>query len=583
MKYQNNITKLVYDFDFTDAKKRYKCPNCSIGSKRKNPQDLQYYAQTKTAYCHKCQSSYFEYKQFNREKEYVIPKWENKTDLTDKAVKYFNSRMISQNTLVKMKVYSAKEFIPQHNSIQDCMCFPYFADDKLINIKFRGPQKSFKLVPGAELIWYNINALKSNDEIIICEGEFDVLTWVENGFDNVISVPNGAGGNLEFLDNTIELFNDIKKIYLATDNDSPGIKLRDELIRRLGPEKCYLINFKQYKDSNDYFCGYGGIEFKNLINESIQVPVEGIVHIDSMYNEIVELYEEGVQGGKEILFQDLDKNITWETGRLAIITGIPGSGKSEFVDFLICRLNLIHGWKAAYFTPENYPLKFHYRKLHEKFSGQKFQKKTDSTDFLSIYEYVSNNFYYIMNEEDMKVDSVIKSAKALVKQKGIKILVIDPYNKLEHQYSGRKTETQYISEFLDILTNFAKFNDVLIFLVAHPTKLPKHEKPTLYSISGSANFYNKCDYGITVHRTFDENNLMTNEVEILIQKVKFKNLGSQAEVKLKYNYINGRFETTFKDVNSWDYVNWLQPELKLENYQSIEQDYEYLQNDSMPF
>jgi twinkle protein len=187
-----------------------------------------------------------------------------------------------------------------------------------------------------------------------------------------------------------------------------------------------------------------------------------------------------------------------------------------------------------------------------------------------------------MNEEDMKVDSIIKSAKALVRQKGIKILVIDPYNKLEHQYSGRKTETQYISEFLDILTNFAKFNDVLIFLVAHPTKLQKDQEPNLYSISGSANFFNKCDYGITVHRPI-ENNLMTNEVKIFIQKVKFKNLGCQAQIELKYNYVNGRYETTLKDVNSWDYVNWLQPELKLENYQSIEQDYEYLQKDEIPF
>lgn len=581
MKYQNSISKLVYDFDFT-SKKRYQCPECSKSSKRKNPQDLQFYPSTKIAYCHKCQATYFEYKQFQQKQDYVIPEWKNKTELTDKAVKWFNGRMISQETLIKMKVYSDNEFMPQFNKKVECICIPYFADGKLINCKFRGANKTFKLISGAQLIWYNIDCLKDCEEVIICEGEIDALTWIENGFENVISVPNGANNNLEYLDNSIELFNDIKKVFLATDNDTAGIKLRDELIRRLGAEKCYILNFKQYKDSNEYFIGYGGVEFKNLLKESFPVPIDGIVNIENLYSEIIELYENGVQSGQTILFDELDKLITWELGRLAIITGVPGSGKSEFVDYLICRLNLLYGYKVALFSPENYPLKFHYRKVHEKYSGQKFQKSTDKTDFVSIYEYISDNFFYILNENDMKVDSVLKSAKALVKQKGIKILVVDPYNKLEHQYSGRKTETQYISEFLDLLTNFAKFNNVLVFLIAHPTKMQRGEVPTLYHISGSANFYNKCDYGLTIHRKLNDNGIMCNDVDIHIQKVKFKNLGQQGIVEMKYNYINGRFESGLSDINRWDYSNWLTQELKLENFQILDND-EYTQRDEIPF
>jgi twinkle protein len=390
----------------------------------------------------------------------------------------------------------------------------------------------------------------------------DALSWIENGYNNVLSVPNGANNNLEYLDNTIDLFNDIEKIYLATDNDFAGIKLRDELIRRFGPDRCSLINFKQYKDSNDYFVGCGGIEFKNLIKDCIPVPVKGIVNIESIYSDIVELYENGTTQGQGIQFHEIDESITWELGRLAIVTGVPGSGKSEFVDYIISRLNLLYGYKVALFTPENYPLKFHYRKIHEKYSGQKFESKTDRTDFLSIYEYISDNYFYILNEEDMTVESVMKSALSLVKSKGIKILVIDPYNKLEHQYTSKTSETQYISKFLDILTNFARFNNVLIILVAHPTKMQRGEVPTLYHISGSANFYNKCDYGMTVHRELNEDNLMSNLVELHVQKVKFKNLGKQAVIKLKYNYINGRFERRDDDINSWDYSNWLESGLK---------------------
>lgn len=558
MKYQSSQTKLIYDIEFT--KKSDLCPECSKARKKKSQKCLQYYSDTNSAYCFNCNTTFFEYKPYIKEKEYVVPEWRNKTNLTDKAAKWFESRMISQNTLVKMKVFSDNEWMPQIESEQECICFPFFVDDKQVNIKFRGPKKSFKLVSGAELVWYNFNALKDNKEIIIVEGEIDALTWIENGYDNVISVPNGANKNPEYIDSSIKLFEDLEKVYVATDADTKGIELRDELIRRIGPEKCNTVSFKQYKDSNEYFIGYGGIEFKNLLNESKPVPIEGIVKIESLYDEIIDLYENGVTCGLTVNNLDLDKLITWELGRLAIVTGVPGSGKSEFVDYLVSRLNLLHGWKAAYFTPENYPLKYHYRKIHEKYSGCKFDKKTDTTDFYSIYEHVESNYYYIMNENDMKVDTIIESAKLLVHQKGIKVLVIDPYNKLEHQHTD--SETQYISRFLDKITNFAKFNNVLVFLVAHPRKMQRGEVPTLYDISGSANFYNKTDYGITVHRKRDENNLMVNEVEIYIQKVKFKNLGEQGVCNLMYNYNNGRFESHQFDINKWDNSNWLYKEVK---------------------
>lgn len=553
MKYQSSNTKLIYDIEF--KKKSDLCPECSHLRKKKSDKCLQYYSDTNSAYCFNCNTTFFEYKPYEKEKQFVIPEWRNKTELTDKAVKWFESRMISQKTLNKMKIFSDKEWMPQFEKNVEVVCFPFFVDEKQKNIKFRGPKKSFKLVSGAELVWYNFNCLKNNKEIIICEGEMDALTWIENGYDNVISVPNGANNNLEYLDASIKLFEDVEKVYLATDNDTKGIELRDELIRRLGPEKCNLISFKQYKDSNEYFINYGGLEFKELLNNSKEVPINGIVNIASLHSEILDLYENGVKGGLTIRNEDIDKFITWELGRLAIVTGVPGSGKSEFVDYLVSRLNLLHGWKAAFFTPENYPLKYHYRKIHEKYSGKKFDKKTDTTDFYSIYEHIESDYYYIMNEDDMKVDTIIDSAKALVKQKGIKILVIDPYNKLEHQYSD--SETQYISRFLDKITNFAKFNNVLVFLIAHPRKMQRGEVPTLYDISGSANFYNKTDYGFTVHRKRDESNLMINEVEIYWQKIKFKNLGEQGVSGLRYNYNNGRFESMSNDVDHWDNSNWL--------------------------
>ena len=324
MKYQSSNTKHVFDINFdTTRKAMYICPECSSNRKKSKSKDLEFYTDTQRAYCFHCNTTFFEYKPYETEKQYVVPEWKNKTELTDKAVKYFEGRMISQKTLNACKVYSDIEWMPQFKKEIEVICFPFFRGDKLINTKFRGAKKSFKLVSGAELIWWNCNEIEENENIIICEGEIDGLTFVENGFKNVISVPNGANNNLEYLDNSIEAFESINKIYLATDTDTKGIELRDELIRRFGAEVCFNVNFKDCKDANEYFIKYGGFEFKMLLKEATPVPVKGNVEISSLYSEIVDLYENGLKEGSKISIEEIDKYCTWELGRLAVVTGIP--------------------------------------------------------------------------------------------------------------------------------------------------------------------------------------------------------------------------------------------------------------------
>jgi twinkle protein len=369
----------------------------------------------------------------------------------------------------------------------------------------------------------------------------------------VLSVPNGANKNLEYLDNCIEAFNSISKVYIATDQDTKGIELKEELIRRLGAERCYIVSFKECKDANEYLQKYGQ-EIRDVIGQAQPVPVKGIIEAGSIYADIRNLYEQGVQRGEEIGDSYIDEYITWEGGRLAVVTGIPGSGKSEFVDYLVTKLNIKHGWKAAFFTPENHPLKFHYSKLFEKLIGKKFSQATSTElEYDMAYDYIRENFFYILNEEDLTVKSILDSAKILIKTRGIKILVIDPYNKLDHKYTD--SETQYISRFLDQIILFAKFNNILVFLVAHPKKMAKNngkiEVPSLYDISGSANFYNKTDYGITVHRKTDDENIMINEVDVYFQKIKFKHLGKQGIINLSYDYISGRFGRGGRDLSNW--------------------------------
>ncbi len=558
MKYQSSLTKKVYELD--PQKKRTICPECSHNRRKKDDKCVSWDLSNNRGYCQHCQTAFFIYES-KQEKIFAVPKWKNITKLTDRATKWFNGRGIKQETLNELKVYSDVEYMPQIGSDTEVICFPYFRNDKLVNIKFRGGNKSFKLVKDAELIFWNIDNI--DGDCIIVEGEIDLLSFYEAGFKAVISVPNGAN-NIDYLDGVIDKFEGLSEIYLAVDNDKKGVELRDELARRLGFDKCLIVDFKECKDANDYLLKYGAVELAQCVADAKNYPVKGIVKVNDIFSDIKHLFDNGIQKGKIIQVSSVDDKITWELGRVAIVTGIPGHGKSEFIDYLITRLNVIHGWKTAYFTPENYPLKFHYAKLYEKFVGKTFHSKYSNTDEFNIaYEYIRDNFFYIMDEEDSSVDLVIDSAKALVKSKGIKILVIDPYNKLEHPQTRGESETQYISRFLDRITTFAKFNNVLVFLIAHPTKMRKndsgvYEVPNLYNISGSAHFFNKTDYGLTIYRNYNvEQSSYDNTIDLYVQKVKFKHLGETGVVPMKYNYFNGRFEEGFTMAENFDKTNWL--------------------------
>jgi twinkle protein len=557
MKIQSSNTKEIYEF-YPENKRneeRYVCPECSKSRNKTKEKCFAWESLANRGYCHHCQSTFFEFKPYVKKKEYFIPEWKNETQLTNDALKFFTSRMISQKTLNYMKVYSGIEYMPQFEKDCPVICFPYFRDNKLVNVKYRAKGKAFKQIKNAELIFWNFDVIKRYKEIFICEGEIDLLTFIENGLLNTISVPAGAGKNTEYLDNSIDLFKSIERIYIATDIDSKGIELRDELIRRFGAERCMIPDMLGCKDANEYFCKYGGIKFKDI--KFYQVPVKGIVTIDDIKSDIQNYIENGIKPGLVIKNEEIDQFITWETGWLSIVTGIPGSGKSEFVDYLCSRLNLFYGWKVGYFTPENYPLVHHFKKLFEKYSGNNI-RNCNIDEVNLITEYIENNFYYILDEEDLSLDNILKSALYLIKNKGIKILVIDPYNTIEHNYDKNETETKYISKFLSKLKQFAKFNNILIFLIAHPTKLQKGEVPSLYNISGSAHFFNMADYGFVVDREKDlDTNMPISNVNIYWSKIRFKHLGKIGISKLNYNYQNGRYEQRIHDHAFWDNSNWL--------------------------
>jgi twinkle protein len=214
-------------------------------------------------------------------------------------------------------------------------------------------------------------------------------------------------------------------------------------------------------------------------------------------------------------------------------------------------------------------------KLVEKFVGKKFSKDTmQIAEYTYAKQHINANFFFICPNDDYKPDTILAAAKALVRRYGIKGVVIDPYNYLEAQMEHNQNETQYISELLGKFKTFAKINDVVVIIVAHPAKMQKNKQtlkydpPTLYDISGSAHFYNKADFGITVHRDFD-NDL----TEVYVQKVRFRHLGKKGVAKFKYNLTNGRYVPAPEiagELPQWDNTNHLTEKIKEQEVKASE-------------
>lgn len=496
--------------------------------------------------------------------EYKKPTPKSHSPMSDKALNWFSGRGISSDTLTACRVTEGKEWMPQKNGEANTVQFNYYRDGELINTKFRTGDKCFKLCSGAELIPYNIDNIKGTPECIITEGEMDALSFYECGRKDVVSVPNGANANLDYLDDFIEdYFEDKETIYIAVDTDSKGVQLRDELIRRFGAERCRVVDFgEDCKDANEHLIAHGKESLMSCLAAAPEIKVEGIFTVSDFEQSLDAIFEYGLQKGVTIGHEPIDRLISFETKRLCLVTGYPGSGKSEFIDEMAERLNMKYGWRWAYFSPENAPLAYHASKLIEKFTGKKFDKQHLSIpEYGEIKNHLEQDFFFI-SPADFRVDTILEKAKYLVRRRGIKALVIDPYNRLEHERGGMK-ETDYISALLDKLTNFAQQNDVLVILMAHPTKPAKNKEgkvdpPTLYDISGSAHFFNKTDFGIVVHR-----DRLNNTVEIRIEKVKFRHLGQPGTALMKYNINNGRYTPYYPDQDIlWDNTNHLTEEAK---------------------
>ena len=538
-------------YDLEAGKTQGICPVCSHTRKPENKKQkcASYDWERGLGTCHNC-DNIFQLHTYQRkgssDKVYIKPEQpETITEVSTKVEEWFKSRGISKETLRALKVTEGPEFMPQTGKTENAIHFNYFVGNELVNVKYRDGRKNFKLYKGAEKVFYNINNIVGYEYCVIVEGEMDALSFYEAGVRNVVSVPNGAtlnNNNLDYLDNCIDYFSDKEKVIIAVDSDEAGQMLQAELVRRLGAEICYIADFKDCKDANEYLLQYGKEKLAECVTGARPVPLENVTTFRDIEGEITDFVKNGFKKGYQIGIPNFDDIFSTYTGQFITVTGIPSSGKSDFVDQMVVGYNANYGWKTAFASPENAPTYLHAHKLMRKVWQDMPRKDQIGSDkWNQVADHVNDNFFFI-DMDRYTLESVLRKGAELVKRKGIKCLIIDPFNKVRDVDAKTEDVNRYTMEYLTKIESFAKKYDVLVIVVAHPTKMYKDangkiEEPNMYNIKGGGEWYDASYHGLLVHRDYDN-----KTVKAKVLKVKFQNLGENgAEAHFKWEPRSGCF------------------------------------------
>tara|TARA_R110000796_G_scaffold2045_3_gene8170 strand:+ start:1830 stop:3593 length:1764 start_codon:yes stop_codon:yes gene_type:complete len=480
--------------------------------------------------------------------------------------KFFEERGLSLNIAEEHGVGIASHFVD--NKRQDCIAFVYKnADGVPTNIKFRTADKKYAQLPDCERFPYLLDCLNVGDDdtLLICEGEMDAITWkiCPDITKNVISIPDGASDRkMDWL--TSFDIGKYKKIYLALDADDAGIQCREEIARRVGRERCFIIAYPDgYKDANEVW-----MNSKDALVQCYEsaepYPIKSLYTANPFMEEGLQLFRGGLRKGLSTGIDGMDEIFLVRPQEVTICSGVPNCGKSEFIDAIAVNMAKDHDYKFAICSFEN-PVSEHLNKLAEKYVGKPARKDTwvkqmEEEELLDAYDWLAQHFFFVRAEDESPtIDWCIQALISSVLRYGVNAVILDPYNEFDHKRPTGMTETEYVSQMMSKLRRFAQNFGVHVFFVCHPAKMRRSHDGTFpmvepYDIAGSANFANKADVILIVERDFTQG---SKEVRIHTKKMRFKQSGQIGSVDLEYDYISGRYGKSWGYPSTEDADGWL--------------------------
>lgn len=428
------------------------------------------------------------------------------------------------------------------------LVFPYRLHGQLVNRKFRlTAEKRHEMDKGGRLCLWNEEALRSplvedqGASVIVTEGEFDALIAIQCGRKATVSVPNGApstriddpleSNRYRFLWESREALERVKEFILAVDSDTPGTLLAHDLAAILGPERCRFVEYPDgCKDLNEVFLK-GGAELVNrTINDSKPFPVKGLYNMS-------DFPDSPPLRGMPLGIDCLNDKIEIVLGTLTVFTGYANMGKSTVMNTVIAHA-VAHGVTccvASFETPPKPILRDGIAKALIGCSNHEFHNHVDrGKAYASIDEHVKIVSNALDEELEFDIDAFLDTVRVSVIRDGARLVILDPWNELEHKRNRDESLTEYIGRAIRRVKAFCRRYNVAFWIVAHPTKPQKgiNQMPSLYDVSDSANWSNKADYGLVYHRP----DKTVNEADLAVVKVRMGLPGQCGVEQVKFDH-----------------------------------------------
>ena len=347
---------------------------------------------------------------------------------------------------------------------------------------------------------------------------------------------------------------------------------------------------------------YGKQEVLKCFETYTEIKPDGVKDLHDYEADLDYLFYHGFEAGIKVGDRHLDEIISFKVGLVTVVTGVPSSGKSFALNYIMAKLNVRHDWKVAYYSPEFYPVHEHLGQIIETYGGKRFSSQNyTKQEYEIMKDYIYKNIF-VIDPDDTDISSIMDRAVYLVRKRGIKALVIDPFNSITDKDRKIARQDEYVSDFMQKLRWFARKYAIAVFIVMHPVKQVKLESGLypvcdLYACKGGAEIRDKADIGLTVWR-----NEFEDYAEIHTTKVKFRHLGKIGKhATFKFNINNGRY-SEIEDIETlkkqgiglntlqvnWDNSNWIIDKIK---GSQVQQSLTYTQPepnyspqpDSMPF
>lgn len=347
----------------------------------------------------------------------------------------------------------------------DEIMFPSLVDGELVAAKYRRLPKSFRVDANCEPVLFGWQAIPASARsVVIVEGELDAVAMHALG-QPALSVPFGGGTGdkqAKWIASEFDRLAVFDRIYLALDMDGPGQEATAEIVKRLGRERCFVLELP-HKDANAcLLSGVSVAQMAAIVKCAKTMDPEALRNAGEFTEDVLkEFAKAGVDYGIAMPWEKLAHKLVIRMGEVVVLAGINGHGKSEVAGQIT--VNAVrNGWRSCVASMEFRPPKWLKRMVR-----QGAGRADPSQSFVEhTMRWLAESLWVFDATGTAKADQIIETFVYAAKRYGVNLFVIDNLAKCgfdEDDYNGQKN-------FVDRLTDFAKEQDVAVLLVAHMKK-----------------------------------------------------------------------------------------------------------------